>query len=1198
MAALGIQIWVVSILEYHLKSKIVKPKKIFLAIQEGRLAVAQKELARSQEDLRQIQALLAELKESYSKQMEQKNILEQKAQKTKKKINTARTLIYSLSGEKERWSKGAEEIGEQKRKLVGNASLACSFISYCGPFNSEFRYMLAQDYFVKDMKDKSVPVTPGLELTSFLVDDATVGEWNLQGLPKDELSIQNGIMVTNSTRYPLFIDPQGQGANWIKNKYMEEIDPNRSITTLNHPKFKDMFLKFCMEEGKTLIVENIENEVDPMMDPVLEKQIQQKGKIKFIDVGGTQIEYSPKFKLFMTCRLANPSFSPELSAKTTIIDFTVTQKGLEQQLLGKVISKEQKALEDNLNQLLSDVNQNKKDLQRLDANLLQRLTQSQGNLLDDTKLMEVLNNTKTQAKEVAAKLQDAEVKTKEINEKREQYKPVAVRGSALYFTMIEVAEVNWMYNSSLDQFLGLFSDSIDLSEKAQLPSKRVDNIINFLTYYVYKYVNRGLFEKDKITFILMMCFKILQTAQKITANDVSIFLKAGAALDIKTERAMPVKLQDKQWLNILALSRHHFGTDPLAFFRELPDSIQRNYGQWQQWIKRNDPENAPIPDFQERISAEKEIGPFISLCLVRALREDRTLIATTQFINLILGKQYTAPISYPIEGIWADSSALDPVLFLLSAGADPTTSIDELAKKKKKFPCTKVSMGEGQEIIARKELQVAAQEGKWVILQNCHLGLKFMEEIETLIVEESPLVPTGTQIHEDFRLWITCEQHPKFPLGLLQKTLKVTNEPPKGIQASLNKTFTTIITQEFIDKVDHPNWRSMIFTLCFLHSIVLERRKFGPLGWCVPYEFNYSDLEASLNYIEKYLTNLMSTPLLNSPNLPIQMDVIKYMVCQVQYGGRITDDMDRLLFQEYGNTYIKDSIFQTNDQYFVEISSDTGQGTKDKFRYKIPQIPPNQPPELSKYQEYIKTIPPTDLPEVFELHSTADFTFRLKESLEMINTIMETRPKDSSVGGGKTREEIVYDKAKEYLSKLPPDFIDSEVREQVNKLPGPKQLQDKGLSVPLNIFLYQEIQRMQRVIGFVRKTCSDVIEAIDGQIIMTPNILECINAMFDAKVPAAWLYDPSGAEISWLLMSLGSWFSSLLERYKQLNDWLKVRAACLACLARLARRTSRLLLSSLLASSLLASRLPASSLLASRLPASHVTPRAARRSRT
>lgn len=73
---------------------------------------------------------------------------------------------------------------------------------------------------------------------------------------------------------------------------------------------------------------------------------------------------------------------------------------------------------------------------------------------------------------------------------------------------------------------------------------------------------------------------------------------------------------------------------------------------------------------------------------------------------------------------------------------------------------------------------------------------------------------------------------------------------------------------------------------------------------------------------------------------------------------------------------------------------------------------------------------------------------------------------------------------------------------------------------------------MQRVIGIVRKTFSDVIDAIDGQIIMTPDILEAINAIFDAKVPNAWLYDPSGAEISWLLPTLGSWFGSLIERNK------------------------------------------------------------------
>jgi len=66
-----------------------------------------------------------------------------------------------------------------------------------------------------------------------------------------------------------------------------------------------------------------------------------------------------------------------------------------------------------------------------------------------------------------------------------------------------------------------------------------------------------------------------------------------------------------------------------------------------------------------------------------------------------------------------------------------------------------------------------------------------------------------------------------------------------------------MINQDFIDKIDHPAWRSLIFTLCFMHSIVIERKKFGPIGWCVPYEFNNSDLEASLMFIEKYLNSLI-----------------------------------------------------------------------------------------------------------------------------------------------------------------------------------------------------------------------------------------------------------------------------------------------------------------------------------------------------
>lgn len=170
----------------------------------------------------------------------------------------------------------------------------------------------------------------------------------------------------------------------------------------------------------------------------------------------------------------------------------------------------------------------------------------------------------------------------------------------------------------------MFDGSIDESEKVQLPSKRVEIIIKYLTFHVYKYVNRGLFEKDKTSYILVIVFKILVTAGKITNEDVGVYLKAGADLDARSEKPKPFNfITEKAWLNILALSRHHFGRETVAFFRELPDSMSRNENLWKQWVEKNDPENYPVPDFAEKISSEKDIGPLVLICLVRAIREDR-----------------------------------------------------------------------------------------------------------------------------------------------------------------------------------------------------------------------------------------------------------------------------------------------------------------------------------------------------------------------------------------------------------------------------------------------------------------------------------------------------------------------------------------------------------------------------------------------
>jgi len=531
-ALIGLCVWARAMSDYQKASKIVNPKLKFLEVKKGELEEAQGQLGDAEASLEQVNAIKEALNKKFNDANNNKKRLEEKAKATKSKMDKANRLINSLADNKKRWQQNAAEFKSLKQRLVGDVAKACAFVSYCGPFNSEFREKLLNEYFHADINAKAIPVSEDLKLTEFLVTEAKIGEWSLQGLPADDLSIQNGIMVERSSRFPLMIDPQTQAINWIKRKETELLDLMNLISTLSHPRLKDNIGMAC-DNGYPFLIENVENEVDPMLDPVLEKQVKRKGKSArgVIKIADQEFDWDDKFRLYMTSRLANPHFSPELSAKTTIIDFTVTQGGLEQQLLSRLISKEQKSLEDQLTQLQQDVTSNTKVLQDLEDQLLFQLATTEGSLLDDDSVVEVLANIKTKSKEVNEKLIESKEQRIEINEIREKFRPAAARGAVLYFCIVEMIMVNWMYNTSLAQFLGLFYSSIDNAKKDKLIKQRVENIYEELTWRVYRYISRGLFERDKTTFKIMISTKILIKDNKLTSSDVSMFLKAGAGID-------------------------------------------------------------------------------------------------------------------------------------------------------------------------------------------------------------------------------------------------------------------------------------------------------------------------------------------------------------------------------------------------------------------------------------------------------------------------------------------------------------------------------------------------------------------------------------------------------------------------------------------------------------------------------------------
>ncbi|UYV65973.1 DNAH10 [Cordylochernes scorpioides] len=261
---------------------------------------------------------------------------------------------------------------------------------------------------------------------------------------------------------------------------------------------------------------------------------------------------------------------------------------------------------------------------------------------------------------------------------------------------------------------------------------------------------------------------------------------------------------------------------------------------------------------------------FQKLMLLRCFRIDRVYKGIVHYVADTMGAEYTVSPIVNYESILDQSSCVTPVVFILSPGADPAAEVSKLGERIG-FPSSRlkfISLGQGQEEAAINMFQVGYTRGNWVMLQNCHLLVRFLHVLEKELEDMA-------KPHEEFRLWLTTDPIPNFPIGILQRSFKVVTEPPTGINLNMQNTFQKV-TNESLHTCAHKAYHQLIYILTFFHSVVLDRRKYGKLGWNISYDFNHSDFDVCMQIINIYLNKTLKN---NDPKIP--WATLRYLIGEV-----------------------------------------------------------------------------------------------------------------------------------------------------------------------------------------------------------------------------------------------------------------------------------------------------------------------------
>ncbi|GET87016.1 dynein heavy chain, putative [Leishmania tarentolae] len=1175
-AAAGLCKWAIGMNRYHVVRCEVRPKEERLAEAQQRLVSSRAALKKIQDKVGDLKAKLGALVSQYDEAVAEADAIEAKAKKTQMKMNLAQRLVTGLADESVRWGATIEKLKDAAKLLVGDVLMSASFVSYIGPFSKAFREQIVEQDWLPEIKRLGIPMTEGLDVTmDVLTSEAAVASWNNEGLPSDRVSTENGAILNNCMRWPLMIDPQLQGIKWIRTR--EEKNGLRVVQTSQ--KGWQRTLQTCIEEGLPCLIEGLGEFVEPVLDGVLSRQTFRKGGREFIKLGATEVEYNPNFRLILQTKLGNPHYGPEVNAQTTLINFMVTETGLEDQLLAVVVSHERPDLENKRGMLIRQMNTMTIELQQCENGLLYELTNATGDILDNVTLIENLEATKKKAKDINASFAQAVITQKDIAQNRLRYTDVAVRGSLLFFQIDQLWKIDHMYQYSLEAFMVVFDKALACApqpENKKDVTMRVANVMRSITENVFAYVSRGLFERHKLIFSSLLTFAILSRRNEIDLKQLDFLLRGKKKTGVVRPDTVTGWCTQPNWDAVQALADVEGATPPFSL---LPSDMAEN-NRWLQYCELEKPELEKMP------GEWKNLSNFERLLVLRCVRPDRLTAALETFVGTTIGRFFVSDQAVDISVSYQNSSTTTPLFFILSPGVDPVKAVEELGRKlgytydKENF--YNVSLGQGQEVVADRALDKCFAEGGWALLSNIHLVEKWLRTLERrldtyaetytrvaqlrkeiaerkagersaaagvvgddnneqddddaaedksvpshgesregetdedmggsedggeagsgngagakkddmIVVTDDEIEFDGVKGHPDFRVFLSAEPSNVIPIGILQRSVKLTSEPPTGIRQNIVRAMSNFSDEPWEKSAKPTEYRCIMFSMCFFHAVVVERKKFGPLGWNRAYPFNAGDLttcmEVAANYIE------------DRPKVP--WEDLRYVFGEIMYGGHITDDWDRVLCMAYLQSF---------------LIPDCCDG--------LQLAPGVAVPAPASYQEYMQWLTtsdnfPTESPLLYGLHPNAEINYRTMQADVLFKTINELQPKKHSGGDMLSPQDIVQQKIDEIRERLPEPHNLQDLSERLEDDRSPQQ----------HVF-YQESERMNILIETLRASLEELNLGLKGALSMSTAMQELFDQIYLDKMPERW------ARVSFMSQRmLASWVENFMVRNEQLVSW-------------------------------------------------------------